>query len=134
MVTRGNIVAHHSLALILPQDLLIVLVRDLEPIPCDEQVQMEYIFDVRLIVDAGEERTIIADGVEWYELRRVEKTAGSRSARSQKIAELLRPEPESYGLFCRSTMESGSNSRVAARKMLFSRPSKVLRCHGMLNT
>src|SRR6202030_648630 len=31
-------------------------------------------------------------------------------------------------------MESGNSSRVAARRMLFSRPSNVFKCQGMLNT
>ena len=49
MVTRCDIVADHSLSLILTGRLLIELVRDLEPIPCCGQVQVKDVSAARLM-------------------------------------------------------------------------------------
>ncbi len=86
LVARRDVERQHSLALILLDP--IVCVRDLKPIPRSEQIQMEHVFAARLIIETVDERSIIADGVEWHEFRCVEVAPGSRTGRRQKIAEL----------------------------------------------
>jgi hypothetical protein len=56
---------------------------------------------------------------------------GDFGANSFLVGWILR---RGVGALLPSTMELGNSSRVAARRMLFSRPSNVFRCQGMLKT
>src|SRR2546427_10650142 len=92
LVTRRDIEAQDSLALVLASSYLIVGVGNLEPVSRAKQVQVEHVSRVRLKVKTIENRTAVADVVERPRFRRVEEAAGSRAIQRQKFPQLLCPE------------------------------------------
>src|SRR5665213_2264048 len=66
---------------------LVVVVRDLKPIPRHEYVQMESIFAVGLVVQAIEDRLIVPDIVNWGVLRRIQKAPAAKTVDGDEVPE-----------------------------------------------
>ena len=60
----------------------------MDPVPRREQIQMKHVLAGRLIIEAIENRLVVADVVERSELRRIEKTSAANAVNREEVAEL----------------------------------------------
>src|ERR1039458_4371250 len=87
LVSRRHTPGENPLALSLAVRLLIVVIRNLQAIPRQEQVEMERVLTCGLKVETIEQSLIVPNVVEGPELGSVQKTAAAHSIDAQKVAE-----------------------------------------------
>ena len=90
LIARSEVERDGLLPLVLVQ--LVVGVGNLEPVPRPEEIQVERILARGLVVEAVEDRAVVADGMDRRELRRVEEPAGSHRVDGEEIADLRTAE------------------------------------------
>src|SRR5713226_10182918 len=86
-IARCDIQTMNCLPLILPDSLLIKLIRRLEDVAGQKQIQVKSVFRVRAVIDAIEDIAGRAAVMQHGELRRVEEAAGTLEVESDEVAQ-----------------------------------------------
>src|SRR5439155_13332156 len=93
-IARCDINAVNQLSLILAEGLLIKLIRRLEAVAREEQIQVKRVFGVRAVIDAIKNAAGRSLVMQHGELRRVKKTARTLEVKSNKVAGLCIAESQ----------------------------------------
>src|SRR5438876_5696901 len=86
-ITGCDVQAMNRLTLILSQRLLIGLIRRLEGVAGQKQIQVKSVFRVRAVIDAIEDVAGRAAVMQHRELRRVEEAAGTLEVKGDEVSQ-----------------------------------------------
>src|SRR2546427_5513859 len=84
-VARRNVQAMNELALVLPDGLLIKLIRCLKAVACQKQIEVEGVVGIRTVIKAIEDIGGRAAVMQHGELRRVEEATRTLEGEADKV-------------------------------------------------